>query len=1416
MKRINYYILFLTCWLCLGAYGQNQQENYLRLLRQYDVANKMTMHRQHAGSDRLGKLMTTNSNEPGFVIEIGSYSDGFEFTHTQDTDETYDAYRPSGWQWDESPNDVFYCFTVETPMAVIAQTTPGACVYIEPEDLNTGELMPFWGGNVDPNIFIAILPIGTYYVISEGFIDDNGMISNGEIVTNIYASSSRLQYGLGTFTENIQQTIIGDTRRASTEYGDKYRNDIYYYLDLKQYMNLSVFLSDSEFINDFDLSDVNLYLLDGWEKEIASSKNGRLEVEQLSPGSYYLVVEGRHDDGIFSLDLELTTIYHELHPDIGNNNYILTRTYTEADEAENRINIDYYDGLGRPSESILVGASPLGKDIVTRQDYDSFGRPSCEWLPRVSEYSNGKYLAPIEFVKISLENYDNDSHLYSKTVYEDSPLNRMIEQYGPGADWYNNEKSNTTAYKTNVFGDTMLNAKHYIVGGTRQSPILSQSGNYATGQLYVTEMKDEDGNISYEFKDKLGLVVLTRQMAGRVTHDTYYVYDDFGKRCFVLPPRVDDEGITQTKLDEFAYQYKYDVRGRCVAKKLPGCEWVYSIYDKADRLIFSQDGNQRRLGEWSFNIPDHLGRIVLTGTCTNMQDYLFSPLVDSIVKGVWNNTTNLMKGYDIIGVTLSNPVILSVNYYDSYDFLGRNGIPDSTSIAVKYEQDQNEFGKQYTESSQGLLTGTLTALLTDQDSQFPYLCAVMYYDYNGRLVQTKSANHLLNGVDKDYFAYNFIGETVRHKHVHSVTGKTPQMEIYNYTYDHAGRLSTTTHQLNEGMNVTLVDNEYDELGRLVSNKRNGQSNLKTEYAYNIRSWTESISSSLFSQNLSYTNGIGTPCYNGNISSMSWKTSIEPAARGYCFEYDPLSRLKNAVYGEGEELSLNVDRFSEQITGYDKNGNILGLKRYGQTSVNSYGLVDNLVITLNGNQLKSVDDSVSGSSFNNSFEFKDGTKQSVEYFYDANGNLLKDLNKKITDIQYNCLNLPNRIEFDGGSSISYLYDATGTKLRVVHNIAGNETTIDYCGNVIYENGIPKTLLTEAGYVSLTDNKYHYYLQDHQGNNRVVASQDGTVEELNHYYPFGGMFASTLSVQPYKYNGKELDRKGGLDWYDYGARHYDAALGRWHVVDPMVEEYYGLSPYNYCLNNPFRLIDFNGMWPGEPLLQPFGRYQYGSNVALNSFKFIHNTVAAVVNTPINIINQLADETQYIYNSGVGSYLSSATKGLGDVISSEFSYRVNTPISQQAVDTWQAMKEPQNWEHATATAALMLSPMKGGGTTGAGRSVSAVAKEGTITGTSAFRYMTEGELNAIQSTGLLRGGRAGETYWTKDLYKSASSAQNRLALPSTPTLRVEFEILNNPTLLRNGAKVFPANEMMGKGAEFMTLDPVRVNLINWQPLR
>ena len=195
-------------------------------------------------------------------------------------------------------------------------------------------------------------------------------------------------------------------------------------------------------------------------------------------------------------------------------------------------------------------------------------------------------------------------------------------------------------------------------------------------------------------------------------------------------------------------------------------------------------------------------------------------------------------------------------------------------------------------------------------------------------------------------------------------------------------------------------------------------------------------------------------------------------------------------------------------------------------------------------------------------------------------------------------MPQVVTFSNGSTITYLYTAGGRKLRTVHVINGTTTTTDYSGNVIYENGSQKLLLTEEGYVNLTNsNTYYYYLKDHQGNNRVVVNSSGVVQEVNHYYPFGGLFATSTNVQPYKYNGKELDTKNGLNWYDYGARHYDAALGRWHVVDPLAEKMYAWSPYGYCFNNPMKFVDKDGEVPWLVAAAVGALVDYGFQVAQN---------------------------------------------------------------------------------------------------------------------------------------------------------------------------------------------------------------------------
>ncbi len=524
-----------------------------------------------------------------------------------------------------------------------------------------------------------------------------------------------------------------------------------------------------------------------------------------------------------------------------------------------------------------------------------------------------------------------------------------------------------------------------------------------------------------------------------------------------------------------------------------------------------------------------------------------------------------------------------VNYYDDYKFCSLTGF----SGVPHFSMGSN---------AKGYLTGNVVTILEDGKK----LYSANYYDVKGRMTKKVSSNHM-NEYEVDNITYSFTDKPLTTSHTHTAINTT---ELYTYDYDHAERLQEVRHKLNGNSEVKLAINTYDKLGRLKTKTHHGTSGHKLTYEYNIRNWLTQISGRLFEQNLYYNTGSGSQCYNGNIGSMTWKSG-EDGIRGYKFTYDNMSRMRNAIYGEGTSITPPTGKnFSENVIGYDYNGNITGLQRYGKVSGSTYGKIDDLSITYVGNQLNNVTDAATDPLYNGAFNFVDGNKTSIqEYKYDANGNLEQDYNKKIAKIQYNSLNLPSALQFANGNSTDYLYGADGMKRRVTHKTAianisvpmgqikelassqiSQTNTTDYCNNVIYENGVLSMILTEEGYVTLSGNApiYHYYLKDHQGNNRIVMNQNGTtVEQVNHYYPFGGLFEEGLATsdQNYKYNSKELDRMHGLDWYDYGTRGYDATLGRFMIIDPLSERYCTISPYVYCANNPVRYIDPTGMYFDE---------------------------------------------------------------------------------------------------------------------------------------------------------------------------------------------------------------------------------------------
>ena len=305
-----------------------------------------------------------------------------------------------------------------------------------------------------------------------------------------------------------------------------------------------------------------------------------------------------------------------------------------------------------------------------------------------------------------------------------------------------------------------------------------------------------------------------------------------------------------------------------------------------------------------------------------------------------------------------------------------------------------------------------------------------------------------------------------------------------------------------------------------------------------------------------------------------------------------------------------------MVGYDLNGNIHELLRAGKHNDGTYKMTDALIYSYNGNQIHSIQDAGGALVYDGSFDFKPSGSTEA-YRFNANGAMTYDPNKGIT-INYSDWGSPSSITFDSGNSTEYIYGADGRKLKVswssnsahckptsrfyddeeepgsgsggntgggsqgstTGNIVSN--SMEYVGPFIIIEDSLSRIRFDGGYCTVNGNQaeYHYYVKDHLGSNRLVVDENGNVEQKTYYYPFGGIYgdvSTNTDVQSYKYNGKELDHRHGLDLYDYGARMYDAAIGSWTTMDPLAEKYYNVSPYAYCMGNPIRYVDIYGLFP-----------------------------------------------------------------------------------------------------------------------------------------------------------------------------------------------------------------------------------------------
>jgi len=899
-------------------------------------------------------------------------------------------------------------------------------------------------------------------------------------------------------------------------------------------------------------------------------------------------------------------------------NYIKTVNYKVASAAKITAptiaqaaqNVTYFDGLGRPVQQIASQQSNSGKDIITHITYDSFGRQIKEFLPYEASSVNMAFEPNAETnttTFYSTSKYENTTNPFSQKSLESSPLNRVLKQAAPGTSWaMGGGHEIKLDYQTNTADEVRLYkaTAAWSASSGLYDIAFSDAGKYAANELYKTITYDENtaaipsesAGSTVEFKDKEGRVMLKRTYESGVKHDTYYVYDQYGNLTYVIPPKA-DATIDASALNGLCYQYKYDSRNRLAEKKLPGKQWEFIVYDKLDRPVatgpaMSPFKNDSAVG-WIITKYDVFGRPIYTGwnntTC--------SAAARNTLQVAQNSATVLFEAkqtsgtIDGVAVNYTNTIapttfkLLSVNYYDNYVFPGAASVPTSVE------------GQTVLANTKTLATGSWTRVPTIATAMLAEINTT-FYDSKARPVRIYSTNHL-GGYTYTDSKLDFTGKTLytisRHKRT---TGSTELAIREDFTYSAQDRLITHTHQINGGAAQLMADNTYDALGQLIIKKTGntaGSPFQKVDYNYNVRGWLTEINKTvnlqqstdpvdLFAFKINYNTvqaGITdvAPLFNGNIAETYWKTASDNIERAYGYQYDKLNRLKSAIY---EKNALTTNAYNESLT-YDKNGNIMSLARKGDTDPQVQPIqIDDLLYTYpaSSNQLSKVDD-----ISNNTSGFNDFNKTGDDYTYDANGNMITDKNKNITTIEYNHLNLPEKITFGTTGTIEYIYNAAGQKLEKIVTQGTIVTTTNYLGGFQYKDNVLEFFPTAEGYVKNTAGVYSYVFQykDHLGNIRVSYAKNPTTNVLeiideNNYSPFGlkhkGYNSLTGNNNKYKYNGKELQDELGLNVYDYGARNYDPALGRWMNIDAMSEKYYPLSPYNYAINNPMFFVDPDG--------------------------------------------------------------------------------------------------------------------------------------------------------------------------------------------------------------------------------------------------
>ena len=922
-------------------------------------------------------------------------------------------------------------------------------------------------------------------------------------------------------------------------------------------------------------------------------------------------------------------------------NYVINRTAREAqtgtaldpDVDKTTTQLQYLDGLGRNLQGLTWKASPdKTKDILSGLNvYDAYGRAYKSILPTPSDAVTGAYKSNAESLASA---FYGDSSPSTETVFESSPLNRPQKQFGVGQAWRTANKYVNIQY--------LLAGGGILKFDVNTDGSVSCGLSYPLSSLFNTCTESERSIQTYELKDKQGRVTHKFQQMDAGFAITAYCYNNLGQIYAVIPPEVYNKmgAVTDGKIPSFTesdvlfkegiYGYHYDGLGRQIEKHIPGAGWEYFCYDKQDREVMHTDDSDKAKDYWQWVKYDALGRKIQSGIKTGIgivNRAALQTAFDGMTTETYEETGTALLGYTNRSFPsdyeIEDADVKEVLYYDNYGF----------NNDVNYNfQSANAF------HTQGLTKGLITGKLFRNIKTNTWQKEIMYYDYRGKIIQDFHLSNKGNIIRKDYqfrfngellklrvtkgsttklFVYEYDHISRKTKFKHSINGVL--QNVTSYFYDPIGRLAKKSYQasdvvsskqtgnwtdlstwlsnslptvsdmvtINSGQTITIPTGESASAGKLVDNgilKNFGTLNFgkssanplyETTYKYHIRNGLKGINTdanndltnSLFSFRLDYeTDGT---YFDGNIRNQYWKSSIDGIKRAYEYSYDGASRLIGANYGSdkaGENYALNA------VT-YDFNGNIKTLSRNGLKSNNTFGLIDNLNYTYNenSNRLLKVDD---GS--NETASFKDITGNDYTYWLD--GSLKSDNNKSISQIDYNYLKLPQKINLTNGNWIEYEYDAEGTKLK--KTLSTGKVT-DYEEDDIYENGILYQTVHDEG--RIIDGIYEYNITDHLGNLRVAfkdSSGIAKITQVNAYGAFGDdlltlKYVNSLKKNRFGFNLKEEENDFGIGYTDFKWRFSDQILGRFFTIDRLAEKYSDISTYQFASNDPINKLEIDGL-------------------------------------------------------------------------------------------------------------------------------------------------------------------------------------------------------------------------------------------------